>query len=638
MSLTGEVGSWSGAQDLDRKTAWPVRLALAAADAHATMTGGVMKPMQLRGYSFKLDGAVPDLSSLQPLFPAMRLPALRDLSLTAQLSEGGNGGPQLAALTVRAGPSDLSGYAAGLSLSQLDLAMPRVDRPMHGSAEGSFADAPLRLSAAIGAPGALLGGYQVAGSMPIDLSAVIGGATFIARGAISDPVRLTGADIAISARVPDLDALSPLAGRTLPPLKAIVFLARLRDRDGGMARGVALRDVKLSASQGDLAGEAAIGFAPPSMEGKLTAARLDLDAILAAVSPSPPAESNTRPPGPQPSWIIPDTRLPFDQVRAADVDFRFKVTSLLAGGATYRDAAGRLVVKDGKLRLDPLSAQGPGGALSLRLSADTTQPQPAVSLALHAANVSLKALFGAVGLPDDASGTAEVDVDLHGSGDTPHAIAGGGSGHLGLAAVNGRVGNRVMEVLVADPLRRAGLPAGRMGGQTDLRCLAARMDILRGTGNVRSFLLDSGYAQLAVTGTLDLGDETASLVLTPVLRGSGSGAVPLRLSGPIRDPKVSPLGQSDTPDGVEARLPRRLLDPDAEACAQPLAIARDGRAGPMPVSLTALVPPPPAMLPPLPIPYPSAAPIPLTPAPPSASARAPSGGQRKPIDLFQFLR
>ena len=180
------------------------------------------KPVQLRGYSFKLDGAAPDLAALQPFFPAVRLPALRDLAVSAQLSEGGNGGPQLAALTVHAGPSDLSGYAAGLSVSKLDVAMPRVDRPIRGSVEGSFADAPLRLSATIGAPGALFGGYQVAGSMPIDVSAVIGGATFIARGAISEPVRLTGADIAISARMPDLDALSPLAGRTLPPLKAIV--------------------------------------------------------------------------------------------------------------------------------------------------------------------------------------------------------------------------------------------------------------------------------------------------------------------------------------------------------------------------------------------------------------------------------
>ena len=139
---------------------------------------------------------------MQPFVSAVRLPALRDVSLAAQLSDGGNGGPQLASLVVRAGPSDLSAYAAGLSLSQLDIAMPRVDRPIRGSAEGSFAGAPLRISATIGAPGALLGGYQVAGPMPIDVSAVIAGATFVARGAISDPVRLTGADVAVSAGCP----------------------------------------------------------------------------------------------------------------------------------------------------------------------------------------------------------------------------------------------------------------------------------------------------------------------------------------------------------------------------------------------------------------------------------------------------
>ena len=34
LSVDGEVGSWSGLQDFDRKTPWPVRLALTAADAH----------------------------------------------------------------------------------------------------------------------------------------------------------------------------------------------------------------------------------------------------------------------------------------------------------------------------------------------------------------------------------------------------------------------------------------------------------------------------------------------------------------------------------------------------------------------------------------------------------------------------
>ena len=44
------------------------------------------------------------------------------------------------------------------------------------------------------------------------------------------------------------------------------------------------------------------------------------------------------------------------------------------------------------------------------------------------------------------------------------------------------------------------------------------MDVLRGTATVRSFLLETGEAQLEATGTVALGDETASLVLVPVVR------------------------------------------------------------------------------------------------------------------------
>lgn len=656
VDVTGEVGSWAGLQDADRKTPWPVRLALSAADARATLSGGMSKPMQMRGYALKLDATVPDLSALQPLFRSVTAPPLRDLSVSAQFSEGPAGSVQLASVQAKAGPSDLSAYAEGLSIVKLEIAMPRTDRPARATAEGSFGGQPLRFSGSIGAPGALLGGNQVAGAMPVDISALAGGATLTARGQIGNPGRLTNADLAISARIPDLASLSPFAGRPLPPFQAIVGTARLRDRDGGLWRGVVLQNVKLTAAQGDIGGDLTLTYDPQvSVQGSITSTRLDLDAIQAALalSPAVPSAESSRDPSADPKRIVPDTPLPFAALQGSDADLRFKATSLIAAGTTYRDANGRLAIKDGKLRLDPLTAQAQGGSFNARLVVDAAaQPDPSVSLALRATHVPLRTLLAAADLPDDASATAEIDLDLRGTGSTPRAIVAGGSGRLGFAAVNGRVGGRLLSALVADPMRRAGVSAPRFAGQSELRCLAGRLDLRSGTATVRGLYLNTADAQLEGTGTIDFTNDTLTMVLTPTTRG-GDG-VPIRLTGPVTDPKASVLAGADSSDA--ARLPRRLLDPSAEGCTQPLALARDGRAGPMPMSLTSIAPLPPVPLAPVPLspltsypprsaPIPLApgqAPIPLTPPPASPAApaarSAPAGPQQKPVDLFQFLR
>lgn len=667
IDVSGEMGSWAGLQEVDRKTPWPIRLTLAAGDARATLTGGATKPMLMRGFSLKLDGTAPDLSRLQPLFPGTTLPALRDVAVTAQIAEGPAGNTQLSGLTATAGASDLGGYAEGLSLTRAELAMPRTDRPVRIAAEGQFGGQPLRLSGTIGAPGALVGGATVAGAMPVDLSASAAGASLTARGNIANPARLTGADIALSARVPDLAALSPLVGRPLPAFQAIVATARLRDRDGGLGRGVILQNVKLTAAQGDLGGDLTIGADPAlSVQGTVNAARLDLDLIAAALPAPPPPDSVTAPGTPPAAPFISDARLPLDALRSGDADLRFRVAALILGGATYRDATGRIVLKDGKLRLDPLTAQAQGSALYGRLVIDTTaQPEPSVQVALRSGNVPLKWVLDAAGLPEDATGTAEVDLDLRGAGSTPQAIVAGGNGRLGIAAVNGRIGGRVLDALIADPLRKAGTASMRFAGQSELRCLAVRLDLRGGTATVRAFTLNAADAQVDAAGTIDLSRDTFALVLTPVGRGGAADGTPLRVTGPFSDWSAALLaGASDPLAG--ARLPRRLLDPGAEGCTGPLAVARDGRAGPMPAALTAPLTPP-SLLPPMtpiplapmtqfpprpaPIPLaPGQAPIPLTPPGPGARPLPPpvpvpqagrppgAGGTAKPVDLFQFLR
>ena len=74
---------------------------------------------------------------------------------------------------------------------------------------------------------------------------------------------MTGVNVALTARIPDLSALSPLAGHPLPALKTIAFQGTLTDADGGFRHGAALHDLTLTSPNGDLSGNAAISPRPP---------------------------------------------------------------------------------------------------------------------------------------------------------------------------------------------------------------------------------------------------------------------------------------------------------------------------------------------------------------------------------------
>ena len=616
--LSGETGSLARLQDPTATTPWPVKLALSSGDAQATVAGSTTRPLQGHGYTFKIDAKVPDLGQLQPFFTRAPLPPLKDLTFAATVADVGADLPEVTALTLHAGASDLSAYAAGLTLNSADIQAARMDQPVTVAADGGFAGAPLKVAATLGAPTALLTGD----SFPVDVSVQAAGATAEVKGSFVDPAKQTGADLAITAKIPDLAAFAPLLGPVmggpLPALKTIAFEAHLAEADGGFARGVVLKQSSLSIPQGDLAGDASVTFgAKPVVQATLTSKRIDVDALLdvpfvAAPLPGPAPQPGAPkpPPGPTPAAprrnagrLIPNDPLPIAALRDADADVTVKLALVHSGGETYRDITGHVVLKDGKLALDPLSGSLSAGRLSGRLTVDANPPNPPVALVLRAPGLGVRALAVMLGLPADATGAMEVEADLRGAGNSLQQIAAGLNGSLGLAMVNGEFDNRVLNDMLGPILTVAAIPRellSRNGGRTPLRCFAARLDASGGIATVKALYLDLVRLRVAGTGTINLATEGLSLELQPLARVAEAGfTVPLKVGGTLEDPKVSvnaagaaaanvaglarQVGSVATaPLGIIAGVLGVPRPPGADGCASQLLIARGGREGPQP--------------------------------------------------------
>ncbi len=547
--------------------AWPLQVALQGGGVQAG-ANGTLGP----GGALALQASVADLLVLEPAL-GRALPPLHDVQASARLLPDG-----LADVRAQAGAADLSAWLPGVKLIHATLAAPAMAQPAALTADALAGPAPVAVTAQADTLAALLAG----GPVPAQLALTAAGATLKAKGSLTG---LTGRnlDLAVSARVPDLAALGALAGLALPPLRDVAFDARASEEAGA----IALRGMHLALAQGDLSGNVVLGRTPrPSVRGTLVSQRLDLAALLAqpaavpadAPPPAPAGTASATPPSPaSPAPLLSDRPLPFYLLWRADADLGMTLNEILWHGASYHAVTGRLLLQDGALRLDPLQAQAPGGAVRATLLANAAAPAPTVELWLKAPGLALGPILAGFGAPESLAGQVDADVQLKGAGGSVRAIAASLDGHMGLALVDGELDNAWMAGLLGTALR--GLPV-EMGGQSAVRCLALRFDAAGGQAAARAMLLDTARLHLDGEGGINLADETLDLRLHTLVRlGSTWVAAPVRLAGPWRAPWPEVAAGGPARGGLVIGAA-----PGPDACPAQLAVARDGQAGPTPAA------------------------------------------------------
>lgn len=631
VTLNGEIGSLARLQQPDATTPWPVKLTLAAAGATVSVDGSLTHPMQGRGYALTVTGAVPDLTKLAPLLPGVTLPPLHGVTFDTRIADSGKTVPRIESATVHLGPANLDAYVSGLQIASADLTAPPNNQPVTINVQASRDATLLSLVATMGAPGTPL--QALSAPVPVDLTLRAGNASLNARGSIAHPETLSGADLALAASIPDLGALAGIARRPLPAVKNIAFKGTLIDGPGGLQHGATLKDMVLTTADGDLSGTVTVAAGPPRMlDGTLHANRIDADALLAAIGKPeavPPAQGGAPPPAnpgpaapgtagsapaarpappPHPATtrhaasnrLFSTTPLPFGLLRQANANLALTVGDLKSGGLDYRNIVVHLLLRNGQLRIAPFDATLPEGRLAATLSADANAPAPPVALTIHAPGLEVAPLLAAAGMPGYASGRLEIYADLHGAGASPHAIAAGLDGTLGLAMAGGTIDTRLLNALLGPVLERANLlQLLGGGGSSALRCFALRADMQHGIATLRTLLLNSALLTMDGGGSVNLGQETLALQLRPQGRIAGTGlVVPLTVTGPIRSPgvQVNAIGAakadvgtvagavvgSATPLGLVAGLlggGKILNTTSVESCPAALAVAR-GQAPP----------------------------------------------------------
>ncbi len=464
----------------------------------------------------------------------------------------------------------------------------------------------------------VLGRHPAGTAYPLNLTLAAAGATVAAdvaydpaADAVAGKVVATAADTAtleplLAVRLPKLQGLHVTV--TVPPMPLAKFPSQAVqiEASGALPAGpwhvsasvmpagpaLAIRGLQAASPMGDVSGDVAYTSSPrPTLRGTLVSNRLDANAVgnlltprKTPASPAPAqAEGATAPPSPGVQYLIPDTPLPWPVLRSADADLQLSIGTLHAGGADYHNATGHLALSDGALTLSPFSLVAPEGPVALSATASAqTEPHP-VAVTLRSPGFAIGTLLLALRLPPGSVGSAEMDIALQASGDTPRALAADLTGHAGIALVDGAIANADLAAALGDTLKPAGLGLD-LGGQSAVRCLAMRLNAQSGQVALAAFKLDTARLLLDASGTANLGSETLALQLRPLVRLGNTGvAAPLRLDGTLLHPVVA----MESPSGEAGRSGISIGGPSnpPDDCAAALTAARDGREGPMPTAV-----------------------------------------------------
>ena len=195
-TVGGDVGALLRLQQPNTTTPWPIKLNLAVAGATTSVDGSFTKPLQGRGYTLAIDATIPDLASLAPLLPAIRLPPLHDVHLAARVADSGGPVPHVEAATLTLGPADLASYVGGLQLVSANVDAPAQDQPVHIDVQAAIAKTPVSMAATLGVPSTLvtrtLATHPAGAPVPVDLIFRADNASLTVKGTVAIPRRCRG--------------------------------------------------------------------------------------------------------------------------------------------------------------------------------------------------------------------------------------------------------------------------------------------------------------------------------------------------------------------------------------------------------------------------------------------------------------
>ena len=456
----------------------------------------------------------------------------------------------------------VSGETTTLGLDSLTLAQAGAAQELDLVA--TFQGAEIALAGTIGAPAAVMADAD----LPIDLSGSVAGNDVSVNGTVATPLSAPTPNLTVSLAGESLASFAPLAGGAeIPPIGPYSLEGRVVSE--GQRHG--LEDLRITAGGSDLSGSASADLSGdrPQVTAELTAGVIDLRDFQAGAAEtggeaaggapageSPPAGESL--PADESPYVIPETPLPLDALRAADATLQLQAGVLrIDEGLELSDITVGVNLTGGNLQVAPLQAGYQESLLEGQIGLDASGETPRLATQFSVDELDFGRMLNEQGITEDVQGTMDIRIDLTGSGASPRAIASSLNGSTEVVNDGGRISNRLLAILGADFTQVLG---PLLGGEdtTALNCIVSRFQMTDGVATSQALVLDTASFSLAGGGTIDLRSEELDMAFDTDSRVPAlvSLAIPFNVRGTLKNPRVVPdaLGALQGAAGVAATV------------------------------------------------------------------------------------
>jgi AsmA family protein len=344
--------------------------------------------------------------------------------------------------------------------------------------------------------------------------------------------------VSFAAKGNDLSQFSDLAGVKLPKAPPYEISGVFRNPRGDYA----VDNFKLNLGGTDISGNilASLKTKIPKLTVALTSNNLDLADILAAMpqseAPKKTAETDAKK---DDGRVFPNDPLPVDGLKSATVNLKFLGKKVILNGAPVTDLNLGLVLKGGKLTLNPFNAEFAKGKMNGAIVLDGSRTRPSLSVDFKAKGTDVGKLLNDMDVTDMISGAADTTITLKGAGSSVRQIMASLDGKTEIIMRDGVVATKYLDLIAADLVKTA-IPGGP--DTTKINCLVNRFDIKQGIATNTAMVFDTEKMTISGAGKVDLRSEKLDLKIKPAPKDASlvSIAVPIDVGGTLKSPTVLP--------------------------------------------------------------------------------------------------
>ena len=327
-----------------------------------------------------------------------------------------------------------------------------------------------------------------------------------------------------------------------PPATAdpdVLQTASLSAVFSGNSSGLDLRDLEIKLDQSRFTGVMSVNqFDQPKIGFELAADVIDLDRYLEPVSDASGQEG---------------TAMPQEVLRGQEVDGQLSVGKLTLAGLDFSDAKLGITIRNGKLRLNPLTANFYGGTYSGDITLDSSGVAPVLSLDEKIDSVSFQSLVSDLVDSESLSGMALGHLRLTGRGASSSEVLSSLNGELGLTLGEGALEgiNIWHEIRRGMALYKGLAPPAAEPNRTVFSRMQLAATVEDGVVSTRELVGELPFLTVSGNGKVDLGQSLIDLQLlaavrdVPELANDPLGAelrgksLPFKVNGPLDKPSVS---------------------------------------------------------------------------------------------------